>query len=313
MEMKAEHRIEIKTVAIVGLGALGILFGNHLSEKMPRQNLRIIADRDRISRYQEEQVFCNGKRCDFHYVAPEDQTGPADLVIFAVKYQNLQEAIEAARHQVGEHTILLSALNGISSEELLAQAFGAEKVLYCVAQGMDGIREENRLNYANMGMLCFGDREPGIVSEQVERVADFFRRTAFPHQIDPDMRRRLWGKFMMNVGVNQTAALFSCCYGGLQRAGTARTMMISAMKEVLILSRLEGIFLSEDDLDYWLEVLFRLNPDGKPSMQQDMDAGRTTEVELFSGTVLALSGKHGIVSPVNRAIYDAIREKEQKQ
>lgn len=305
--------MEIKTVAIVGLGALGILFGNHLSEQMPVENLRIIADRERVSRYQKEQIFCNGKRCDFHYVAPEDETGPADLVIFAVKYQNLQEAIEAARHQVGTHTILLSALNGISSEEMLAQAFGAEKVLYCVAQGMDGIREGNHLNYANMGMLCFGDRAPGTISEQVERVADFFRRTAFPHQIDTDMRRRLWGKFMMNVGVNQTAALFGCCYGGLQREGTARETMINAMKEVLSLSRLEGIFLAEEDLDYWLEVLARLNPDGKPSMQQDMDAGRTTEVALFSGTVLSLSDKHGIVSPVNRALYDAIRQKEQKQ
>lgn len=303
--------MEIKTIAIVGLGALGILFGNHLSAQMPRQSLRIIADRERISRYQKEQVFCNGKQCDFHYVAPEDETGPADLVIFTVKYQNLKEAMEAASHQVGEHTILLSALNGISSEEMLAQAFGAEKVLYCVAQGMDGIREANRLTYANMGMLCFGDREPGIVSEQVERIADFFRKTAFPHQIDTDMRRRLWGKFMMNVGVNQTAALFGCCYGGLQREGIARTTMISAMKEVLVLSRLEGILLAEEDLDYWLEVLSRLNPDGKPSMQQDIDAGRTTEVDLFSGTILSLSDKHGIISPVNRALYDAIREREQ--
>ena len=42
---------EIKTVAIVGLGALGILFGHHLSKKMPFDDLRIIANQNRIDRY----------------------------------------------------------------------------------------------------------------------------------------------------------------------------------------------------------------------------------------------------------------------
>ena len=310
MEMEKRRKPEIETVAIVGLGALGILFGKYLSDRMPEKNLRIVADRERIDRYRTQKVYCNGELCDFHYVEPGEQPGPADLIIFTVKYQNLREAIEAVSNQVGENTIILSALNGISSEELIGQAFGMEKVVYCVAQGMDGIREGSNLNYEHMGMLCFGNRDAGVVSEKVERVAEFFRKTNFPHEVETDMTRRLWGKFMLNVGVNQTAALYSCCYGGLQKEGEARTTMIDAMKEVLVLSQAEGVPLKEEDLNYWLDVLSRLHPDGKPSMQQDMDAGRPTEVELFSGTVLALASKHGIDCPVNRKLYDEIRDKE---
>jgi 2-dehydropantoate 2-reductase len=41
-------------------------------------------------------------------------------------------------------------------------------------------------------------------------------------------------------------------------------------------------------------------------MQQDVEAGRKTEVELFAGTVIRLAEKHGLDVPVNRALYDEI-------
>ena len=62
--------MQIKTVAIVGLGALGTLFGHHLSRHMDREALRIIADRERIGRYRRDGVYANGELCEFTYVPP---------------------------------------------------------------------------------------------------------------------------------------------------------------------------------------------------------------------------------------------------
>ena len=304
--------MEIKKVSIIGLGALGILFGHHLAKRMPKEDLRIIADRDRIHRYREEKVYCNGQPCEFHYVTPDEPCEPADLILFTVKFQGLQEAIEAAWNHVGEHTLILSALNGISSEAMIGEAYGMDKVLYCVAQGMDAVKTGNQLTYVNMGMLCFGDREPGTVSPQARRVASFFDATDFPYMIDTDMRKRLWGKFMLNVGVNQTVAVYESNYGAVQREGRERNTMIAAMREVLALSEKEDVPLTEEDLQYWLKVLGTLSPDGKPSMAQDVEAKRPSEVELFAGTVLALGKKHGVPTPVNKELYERIMEKERK-
>jgi 2-dehydropantoate 2-reductase len=58
--------------------------------------------------------------------------------------------------------------------------------------------------------------------------------------------------------------------------------MIAAMREVLLLSEYEGVHLTQEDLDYWLRLLGGLNPEGKPSLQQDIEAKRHSEVELFS-------------------------------
>ncbi|MFB6468291.1 ketopantoate reductase family protein [Cytobacillus sp. Hz8] len=300
----------MKTVSIIGLGALGILFGHHLSKRMPKADLRIIADQNRIQKYQREKIFCNGEECSFQYVTPEDQCEPADLLIFTVKFNGLEEAIQSAKHHVGENTIILSALNGITSEAIIGEAYGMDKILYCVAQGMDAVKERNQLIYHHMGMLCFGDQQPGEISQKAKEVADFFARMEVPYELDKNMNTRQWGKFMLNVGVNQTVAVYQSNYGIVQRDGEARTAMISAMKEVILLSEKEGIHLSERDLQYWLKVLSTLSADGKPSMAQDIEAKRFSEVELFSGAVLELGRKHGIPTPTNQMLYERIKEIE---
>jgi 2-dehydropantoate 2-reductase len=299
--------MEIKKVSIIGLGALGILFGHHLSKKISTVDLRIIADQDRIKRYENEGVFCNGERCNFNYVTPDELCEPADLIIFTVKYDSLRDAIQAVKSHVGEHTIILSALNGITSEAVIGQTYGLDKIVYCVAQGMDAVKVGNQLNYDHMGILCFGDREPGIISEKVKSVAAFFEKTEVPFEIDANMVKRQWGKFMLNVGVNQTVSVYESNYGEIQREGQARDMMIAAMREVIALSEKEGIYLTEADLDYWLSVLATLSREGKPSMAQDVEARRYSEVELFAGTVLELANKYGVATPVNKELYDRIK------
>lgn len=302
--------MKINTVSIVGLGSLGIMYGHHLSKHMDTQNLRIVAERQRINRYEHEGVYCNAECCNFQYIDAEKDVSPADLLIFAVKFNDLPGAINVAKKQVGPHTVIISLLNGIGSEEIIGDSFGIEKVVYSVAQGMDATKDKNKVEYHSMGLICFGSMNSCIPDWNVRRVKDFFDEVDLPHEVVCDMQRRLWGKFMLNVGVNQTVAAFECDYGGILKNGRARDMMISAMKEVIILSEKENINLTQDDLDYWLRVLDGLNPGGKPSMRQDLEAHRKSEVELFSGAVLALSKKHNIESPVNQFFYDKIKAME---
>jgi len=300
----------IKTVSIIGLGALGIMFAKHFSDNLPKNSVRVIANQNRMLKYEKNGIYCNGERYNFNYVLPESEEKPVDLLIFCVKFNQLQQAIEDARYQVGEHTIILSALNGISSEEIIGKTFGMEKILYCVAQGMDAVKIENKLTYKNMGMICFGEKENTIWSEKVTTVAKFFNNIDFPYEVAKDMNHRLWGKFMLNTGVNQTVAVFSTNYGGIQVEGEPRKVMIAAMREVIALSRKVGINLGESDLTYWLNVLAKLNPLGLPSMRQDMAAKRNTEVGLFSGTVIALGRQYTIPTPINEWLYQKVQEME---
>ncbi len=298
---------EIKTVSIIGLGALGILVGQRFAKQMPKENLRIIADKDRIERYRRDGIYSNGERCDFNFVLPEERTGPSDLIIFAVKYGALEEAVRAVKNQVGPDTLFVSLLNGITSEDVIAQAYPRERIVYTVAQGMDAVNEGGRLTFLNTGTIFIGDNEPGEVSQKVKTVAAFFEKTGLPYEIERDIKRRMWGKFMLNVGINQAVAVFGRDYADAQNEGQTRDVMIAAMREVIPLAEKEGIAITADDIPYWLKVVATLNPVSKPSMRQDVEARRYSEVEMLAGAVLAMSKKHGIQSPVNEMLYEKLK------
>ncbi len=299
----------IDTAAIVGLGALGVMYGHHLSRALPAGALQVAADTVRIEQYRRDGVYLNEERCAFDYVSPEEAQ-PAGIVLVAVKQPGLAGAIETIRPLVNGSTVILSLLNGISSERVLARAFGAEKVLLCVAQGMDAVREGRRVSCANMGWLVFGDADPGAPSEKAKSVAAFLEAAQVPHILAQDMPRRLWSKLMLNCGVNQVLAVYGGSYGSLVKPGPLRDMMLAAMREVMALARAEGIALGEEDITDWMALLATLNPAGKPSMQQDVEAKRRSEAELFGGTVEQLGIQHGIQTPVNTALYRRILEIE---
>ena len=301
--------MEIRTVSIIGMGALGILFGRQMSKNMPKGDLHFIASAERIARYQMEGVFCNEERCDFDYVRPDEKTRLADLLIFAVKYTALPQAIEDARNQIGQHTILLSLLNGIQSEEDLAKAYGQENVLYCVAQGMDAVKVGNRLTYSQAGQLCFGEKD----SRQTERVcavADFFASVGVSYAIPADMQKALWNKFMLNTGLNQVSAIMHTGYGAVQHEGAVRDKTVAAMREVMAIAEKKGIRLTETDIQNWMDLIATFDPNGMPSMRQDFDAKRPSEVELFAGTVIRLGKGLGMPTPVNDEIYRIVQETE---
>lgn len=310
--------MQIDTISIIGLGALGTMYADFLTRAMPPASIRVIADEARRTRYEQAGLTCNGRPCTFDYVDPATTGDPADLVIFAVKYPALAQAMDDAANQIGPDTAILSVMNGIASEEELAQRFGVEKVLLAVAQEMDAVHEGATTTYTRFGRLALGmptvddEATSQALSDRLDAVEDLFYDVELPFFEPADIRKQLWSKLMCNVGINQACMVFNCDYGGVQRGGMARDNMLGAMRETAAVARAEGIDLTEKDIDGWKHVLDTLSPEGKPSMKQDADAHRPSEVELFGGTVCRLGRAHGIPTPVNDAFVKRITEMESR-
>lgn len=299
----------IQNVAIVGLGALGIMYAEHFTNKIGKANVRIIVNKERKDRYEKLGVFANGKECDFNYVDETHVQEPVDLIIFAVKKSDLESSIQTVQNQMGDHTIIMSVLNGISSEEIIAETYGNANIIHCVAQSMDAVREGNALRFQNMGELRMGidssEKQPLL-----DATAAFFDKTAFPYTLEADIKHRLWNKFMLNVGVNQVVMVAEGTYGTVKKAGEARDLMIAAMREVIAIANAEGVALTEADLAANVAMIDPLSSDNMPSMRQDGLAKRYSEVDLFSGTVLEKGKSHQIETPTNQYLYNKVKEIE---
>ncbi len=300
----------IEKVGIIGRGAVGVLYGNLLNEKLGKDRVCFIADQKRAGQYREHPVFCNGKVCDFTYVSEEQEYGKVDLLLIAVKYPVLMESLRSVKPFVGEDTIVLSLLNGVTSEEITERTLGTGTVLHSIAQLMDSVKAGDQVSYTKTGEIVIGTNDDRKI-EKLRAVEAFFRETEIPHHVAEDIIYEQWSKLMLNCGINQICAVYDIPYRGCQTGQPYREEFRETMEEVRRIAVLEGIPLKEADIDRWLDAIDHLDADSMPSMRQDMLAKRRTEVDLFSKTIMELAKKHGVEAPLNTKLYLKIKELEE--
>lgn len=307
----------IENVAIVGFGSLGAMYAACFGAAMGSARVFVVADAARTERYRAEAATFNGEPIRVTYLTYEEAAEraavqPFDVVLYAVKYGALPEAIEQSSPLVSLDTAVISVLNGITSEEVLAERFGWDRVLLCIAQQMDSRKVGAVVTAGCVGVMALGVRDPEDAAQRANlaRVTEWLAAVEQRFIVPADIQHQLWGKLICNVGVNQACAVYDCCFNGIHVPGEAREAMIAAMGEVAAVGRACGIALTDDDVAYWLDIIDHLNPAGMPSLRQDVLARRPTEVELFSGTINRLGAVHGIPTPQNERFYAAIKELE---
>lgn len=299
----------IETITVQGLGAMGLLFASRVKGNLPEIALSVLLDSSRIERYRQTEQLVNGQRFDFNLVSIEEAK-PADLAVVAVKSRDLDTAMEQLAAVVKEGTIILSLLNGVTTEQQLQKRFPKARVVTSMSQGMDATRVGRELRYTNEGLVVMGlmpDDERQI-AEAIEELAAFLGEAKIPYIVAQDMPRQYWGKWMLNCGINQAVAFYEGRFSTVQEPGYAREETIEAMREAAACSTAEGIPLDESDISYWVSVIDGLNPEGMPSMRQDQLAGRPMELDLFSAVVIELGLKHGIPTPINKKFFTCLNK-----
>ncbi|MDR3356580.1 MAG: ketopantoate reductase family protein [Spirochaetaceae bacterium] len=306
---------KIESVLVAGAGAIGLMLAGKLYGAIP-EKLLVLAEGERLERYRRDGFFINDKKFDFS-LSGDASPSAVDLVIIASKYYSLNEVIGDIRPFIGPDTVIISLLNGISSEDVIGAKYGRERLPLSMVMGTDAQHNGNRVNYSRIGVINFGDAD-GIVCERDERIAEFFTRTAYPAEYHKtDMKRALWYKFMINTGANQTSALLRLPYAAFKRKSPrripeAQILLEKAMREVIDVSNACGIGLDDNDIESFFVMLEDLNDDGFTSMCQDILAGRKTEIELFGPEICRLGREHGIRTPVNEMLALAVGALEKR-
>jgi 2-dehydropantoate 2-reductase len=304
--------MQIRKVTLIGLGAMGSFFAPKLDAYLGRGNFRVLAGGERRKKIESQGITVNGVSHRFAVIPPETEGDPADLVIMAVKYYDLDQAIRDIKNQVGPGTQILCVLNGVGNEERVAAAYGWEHVLYSFMR-VSIVMEDGVTDYdPESGLVHFGEAKNEEPSERVLHIEELFEACGIKYTIDPDMIRGIWFKFMCNVGENMTSALLGVPFGAYHVSDHANAIRRRAMQEVILIANRLGIDLSQEDADRQEKALLKLPFVNKPSTQADLEKGRATEVDMFAGEVLRLGQELGIETPVNWMYYHGIKVLEEK-
>ena len=303
---------EIKTVALVGLGAIGAYFADRLQPVLG-DDLRVIAGGARAERIRREGLVINGKQEYYHVVEPGEGE-PADLVIFATKMSGLQQAIEDVRAQIGPETLILSPLNGVESEEVVAKTYGWENIVYSLMR-ISSVKVGNTVSFdPNAAFYVeYGEKknDPANLSERALRLKALFDGAGIRYQI-----RRIccWPSGRNLPATSAKIRSLPCSTCRMARGAAAR------MPRRCASCRGRGHRdCTEEGHPHRDELCTRpsgchqaVPPRNKPSTLQDILAGRKTEVDIFAGAVIRLGKEYGVPTPYNEFLYHAIRVLEAK-
>lgn len=294
---------EIKNVLVCGIGAVGSIYADKI-QKYNNDNLRVLADKSRLEKYTKNPITLNGKQLIFNYVLPECKDFKADLIIIATKYDGLADVVKNIENFVKEDTVILSLLNGVTSEEIIAEKYGWDKILLSYFIGHSAVRDGRNVTQDGIGKIIFGSKNG--ITQNVIRVKEFFEKAGIDYKIPEDMHYSLWLKYMLNVSTNQPSAILKMTFGEMQNNEKFMALSKKLMKEVQSVAKAEGVKNTENMIEEALIEFAKMTPEGKTSMLQDVLAERKTEVEMFAGAMIEFGKKHNIDVPYNKLMKELI-------
>ncbi|MDD7076945.1 MAG: ketopantoate reductase family protein [Lachnospiraceae bacterium] len=300
---------KIETVAILGAGAVGSYFIYGLNEKFG-EDLWIIAKGERKERLEKEGLMINHAQVALHVKTPEEARG-VDLLLVAVKYGALEASLEDIAKVTDEHTIVMSLMNGVDSEEVIGNRIGIEHLVYSMMK-IASERDGNSIVFNPLVTqgVYFGEADKAASEERIRAIADVFEGSKVNYHICEDIIQDIWFKYALNISKNLPQAMVNCGYGAYTESENVAALSSKLRDEVVAVAKAKGIDIS--DTNNGAGKNSAISPKARFSTLQDLDAKRHTEIDMFSGTLVRMGKELGIPTPYNEFTYFMIKALEEK-
>ena len=291
-------------MAVIGAGAMGSLFGAYLAKAGEAVTVVDIWP-DHVAAIRSQGLVLGEETGDevvrLDAVLGTDGLAPVDLVILFVKATATRQAAIAAAALLGPGGRVLTLQNGLGNAEVIAETVGGENVLVgTTAQGAT-LLGPGRIRHGGRGETHIG-RLSGDNDSFCAQVAAMLSKAGLPTVVEPDVRSLVWGKLVINTGINALTALLRLRNGQLAEQAETRRLLALAVEEAVLVARAAGVQLPyEDPVEKVLAVAVATGQN-QSSMLQDVLRGSPTEIAVINGAIVREGERLGVATPVNRTL-----------
>jgi len=284
-------------IAVVGAGALGLYYGAMLQRA--GHDVRFLLRRD-YQAIREAGLRVTSVNGDFHLqdvqcALDPAELGPVDLVLVGLKTFANHRLIELVEPLMQGDTCVLTLQNGLGNEELLADAFGTERVLGGIAFLCSNRGDPGTVHHMGQGRIRLGEFAGGL-SERARALAEMFNKAQVPCEAVADLRRARWEKLVWNIPFNGLCALTGRNVTELLNHKPSRREIIAIMGEVVAAGNAQGLsqpIEAEAFIDKMISATETMNS-YQPSMMIDRFEGRPLELEAIYGVPLVRASECGV-------------------
>jgi 2-dehydropantoate 2-reductase len=306
----------IERVCIVGGGVIGSLFAGHLAsvcevsmltrrrahaDALNAEGLRVTGSR-RVTR--EAKVLAADNPFDLP---------PPDVVIVATKATGLHAAMRSFAYEFSAHDCtIVTVLNGLGAEEIVRE-HGDWPIVSGVTFMSGTKHSDTHVEYildTETWLGPYGDTP----YERVREIADTIAAAGLKVEALPDLRPAQWSKLVFNASVNPVAALTGLPhdphFAAEERPTDLGHVVHGLVDEGKAVARAAGIELHDDPWE--MNVLATQRGSAHyPSMLEDVEAHRETEIELITGSLIREADRHDVAVPLHRALYALVKGKQE--
>jgi 2-dehydropantoate 2-reductase len=159
--------------------------------------------------------------------------------------------------------------------------------------------------------VAFGELD-GRASQRVENLRQAFERAGVTVSIPEDIRAAIWEKFIFIASVSGVGAVARCPAGVSRSLPATRSLLEGAIEEIVNTARAQQIALPQDIVSKTMSLIDSLSPGVIPSMQRDIQDGKSSELEAQNGAVMRLGMESGVPTPIHTFIYQSLLPQELK-
>ena len=237
-----------------------------------------------------------------------DFVNSADVVLFQAHTTGTKSAANSVATVLKPDGWVITLQNGIGNIEALSAVLGEERVVGGISYHSAALEGLGHVSHTNDGTTFIGELN-GAISKRVKDLAEAFEKASLSPEITADILGVIWGKFVVNCGINPLCAVTGLRSGEIARNNAAAEMQTKILEEIMAVVEAKGIKLPNNDMITYVKRLTRARYN-KPSMQQHIEAGRLTEIDALNGALVSEAKSLNISVPFNEALVNLVKARE---
>lgn len=303
-------------ITVVGAGAMGSLFGGLLAERGHEVTL-VDVNAAHLQAIQSQGLRLHTDQSDRHIRAlracrPDEADGVPDLVLVFTKTLHTASALAGVAHLIGPETHVLSLQNGLGNVEVISQHAALGRILIGVTTWPADLVGPGHVHSHGQGVvrLMSADcRDRPFVAT----VAQALDEAGLACTVDTAVWTAIWEKVAFNAALNSICTATQCTVDQLGAIDDGPALAFCVVDEVLAVAQAQGVTVHADACKARVADAIGRHVGHKPSMLQDVLAGRRTEIESINGAVVAAAAAHDIPVPCTRTLLQIVRLVQARQ
>ncbi|MBO9537355.1 2-dehydropantoate 2-reductase [Herbaspirillum sp.] len=299
-------------IAIVGAGAMGGLFGARLALNGQQVSFIEVAPATIAAIGSNGLALIDDKGT--HTVrVPVDTADafpePFELIVFFTKGFHTRNAARSVAHLVGPGTWALSVQNGLGNADIIAEVIPRERIIVGMTNLPADLKAAGVVHSHGDGQVRIWTLS-GQSRPEVSQIADILSAAGLNCSADPQVQQAIWEKVAFNAALNSVCAVSGCNVGAAGSSAEGRSLALRIAAETVAVAHALQIPASLPQVEQAIAHAFKMHASHKPSMLQDIEAGRQTEIDFINGAVIEQGIKQGIPTPTVAALYQLVKMME---